>query len=322
MSHPASPQFQEWINRAREVPIEHLAAKLQLKVRRTSRAEWHGPCPVCGGTDRFFINLRKQSFYCRSCAKGGDVIALTQFVDGCNFVEACKRLSREPPPRAEPAPTQSFDPKANRDEASDRHNQRIAAEIWREIIPLAGTLGILHLEARGISPLPEGVDGSALGFHPKCHDGPERRPAIIELLRDVRTDEPRAIRRTFLTPDGVKIGKAKTLGPKIGTACKLTPNCEVTAGLVIGEGLETVLAGMLFELRPAWALGDAGELGAFPLLSGIECLTILVDNDYSGTGQRRSMQCSARWTDAGREVTRVTPFAVGADINDLIRGAA
>jgi hypothetical protein len=254
--------------------------------------------------------------------KGGDVIALAQFTDGCDFVEACKRLSCEPPPRDKPAPTQSFDPKPDRDDASDGHNQRLAADIWREIIPLAGTLGILHLETRGISPLPEGVDGSALGFHPRCHDGPERRPAIIELLRDVRTDEPRAIRRTLLTSEGLKIGKAKALGPKIGTACKLTPNCEVTAGLVIGEGLETVLAGMLFDLRPAWALGDADELGKFPILAGIEHLTILVDNDRSGTGQRRSIECSVRWTDAGREVTRVTPFAAGADINDLIRGTA
>jgi len=314
-----SPQFREWIGRAREVPIEHLAANLQLKLRRTTRAEWHGPCPVCGGTDRFFINLRKQSFYCRSCVRGGDVIALAQFVDGCDFVEACKRLSCEPPPRTERTITQPSDSKPDRDEAADKRNQRIAAEIWREIIPLAGTPGMVHFEARCVRPFPDGVDGSAVGFHPSCPDGPERRPAIIELLRDLRSDEPRAIRRTFLTPAGAKIGKAKTLGPKIGTACKLTPHDEVAAGLTIGEGLETVLSGMLFELRPAWALGDAGELGAFPVLNGVECLTILVDNDYSGTGQRRSFECSARWTAAGREVTRVTPLTLGLDINDLIR---
>jgi hypothetical protein len=180
---------------------------------------------------------------------------------------------------------------------------------------------MVHFEARGISRLPDGVDGAAIGFHPRCHDASERRPAIIELLRGLGTNEPRAIRRTFLTPAGAKIGKAKALGPKIGTACKLTPHEEVAAGLTIGEGLETVLSGMLFELRPAWVLGDAVELGAFPVLDGIECLTILVDNDRSGTGQRRALECSARWTSAGREVTRVTPRTAGADINDLIRGA-
>jgi hypothetical protein len=132
------------------------------------------------------------------------------------------------------------------------------------------------------------IDGESVGFHPSCPDGPERRPAIIELLRDIRTNEPRAIRRTFLTPSGVKVGKAKALGPQGGTACKLTPHEEVIAGLTVGEGLETVLSGVLFDLRPAWALGSAGELGALPVLGGIECLTILVDNDHSGTGQRLS----------------------------------
>lgn len=266
--------------------------------------------------------LTKAKLLLPVCERGGDVIAFAQFVDGCDFVEACRQLSCEPPPKVEPPVTPRTNIKHDREVDAEKRNQRLAGKTWREIILITGTPGMVHLKSRGLWPLPHDVDGVALGFHPRCPDGSDFSPAIVELLRDIRTNEPRAIRRTFLTSSGIKVGKAKALGPQGGTACKLSAQEEVTNGLTVGEGLETVLAGMLFELRPAWALGSAGELGAFPALAGIECLAILVDNDRSGTGQQRSMECSLRWTAAGREVIRVTPFATGSDINDLIRGNA
>ena len=90
----------------------------------------------------------------------------------------------------------------------------------------------------------------------------------------------------------------------------------------IAEGIETALAGMALNFRPAWALGDAGAITKFPLLSGIGCLTILVDNDASGTGQASALECSRRWTSVGREVFRVVPTALGTDIADVVLGRA
>jgi putative DNA primase/helicase len=110
-----------------------------------------------------------------------------------------------------------------------------------------------------------------------------------------------------------------TLGPKAGAAIKLSPNVDVAERLTIGEGLETALAGMALGYVPAWALGDAREIAAFPVLAGIESITILVDHDPSGTGQRAALTCSARWTSAGRDVFRLVPRQPGADVNDLLR---
>jgi hypothetical protein len=76
---------------------------------------------------------------------------------------------------------------------------------------------------------------------------------------------------------------------------------------------------MQLGFRPAWALGDAGSVRKFPVLSGIECLTIIVDNDENGAGQRSALECSSRWTSAGREVFRVVPEHPGHDINDVIQ---
>jgi putative DNA primase/helicase len=67
-------------------------------------------------------------------------------------------------------------------------------------------------------------------------------------------------------------------------------------------------------------VGDAGGVARFPVLAGIECLTILVDND--ATGQAAALECSKRWTGAGCEVFRVLPTEAGTDMADIIRGRA
>ena len=144
---------------------------------------------------------------------------------------------------------------------------------------------------------------------------------MIALYRDIKTNEPKAIHRTALTSEGTKIDR-KALGPKTKCAIKLCADEDVSAGLTIAEGIETTLAGMALNFRPAWALGDAGAVAKFPLLCGVECLTILVDNDASGTGQASALECSRRWTSMGREVFRVVPTAVDTDMADVISGRA
>jgi Toprim domain len=92
--------------------------------------------------------------------------------------------------------------------------------------------------------------------------------------------------------------------------------------LVIGEGIETVLAGATcipFEnepLRPAWAVVSADALSAFPVIPGVERLIILVDHDRAGV--MAASACTDRWTRAGRTVIRLTPERAGADFNDLV----
>ena len=88
-----------WIERARKVPIERVIAQRGIKLKGTG-AEREGPCPKCGGDDRFAINVRKQVFHCRQCGIGGDVIKMVEFFDGVDFMGACTSLTGEPPPKA------------------------------------------------------------------------------------------------------------------------------------------------------------------------------------------------------------------------------
>ncbi|WP_426442048.1 hypothetical protein [Bradyrhizobium genosp. P] len=59
------------------------------------------------------------------------------------------------------------------------------------------------------------------------------------------------------------------------------------------------------------------------MLSGITALTILVDHDEADrngrqAGQEAAAECSKRWVEAGREVRRVMPRRLGADMADLV----
>ena len=214
-------------------------------------------------------------------------------------------------------------PVAERNAASpttvDNAKRRLRASVWwRESIPIDGTLAARYLcEARGLS-IPVGVSGRVLRFHPRCPFGETKHPCMIALYRDVITDEPRAIHRTALTSAGEKIDR-KAWGSTAGAAIKLSANAEVAAGLTVAEGLETAIAGMKFELTPAWALGCADAIRTFPVLGGIETLTILVDNDRSGTGRRAAEECAARWVGAGCEVFQVVPQRTGEDVADILK---
>jgi putative DNA primase/helicase len=151
----------------------------------------------------------------------------------------------------------------------------------------------------------------------------------------IERGEPQAIVRTALNPDGtaVKIdGKTarKSLGPIGGGAIKLTDNAEITTCLGVGEGVESVLSMRKtpeFGSSPVWALISSSGVESFPVLAGIECLWIAVDNDRPDkhgrqAGNEAALACSKRWTEAGREVYRITPNRVGRDLNDVMRKRA
>jgi hypothetical protein len=53
--------------------------------------------------------------------------------------------------------------------------------------------------------------------------------------------------------------------------------------------------------RPIWACGCDDNVRSFPILSGIEHLTILADNDAKGAGQEAARDCAKHWAAAGRK---------------------
>jgi hypothetical protein len=156
-------------------------------------------------------------------------------------------------------------------------------------------------------------------FHPALKLNGERVAAMVALLRDIRTNEPCGIHRTFFDHGGRKLGR-KMLGRAKGAAIKLDADEDVELGLHIGEGIETCLAAWLAGFRPVWVLGSAGAIAAFPVLSGIEAITVLGELDDGGANYRATHVCAERWVRAGKEAYVVVPL-IGSDLNDVWREA-
>ena len=59
----------------------------------------------------------------------------------------------------------------------------------------------------------------------------------------------------------------------------IDPDEDVTQGICIGEGLETCLSGRLIGYRPVWSVLTTSGVAGFPLLPGIDGLTIFGERD-------------------------------------------
>jgi DNA polymerase len=253
------------------------------------------------------LQVYADHYHCFVCGAHGTAIDWLMQVEGMERAEAVHLLENWDGP---------FTPIAVKD---PEVSQAFALHLWDEARPIAGTLAARYLsETRGIdlTALPADI-GSVLRFHLRCPFGPgARHPCLLALLHDVTTDAVTGIHRIALTPDARKIER-RMLG-RAGAAKLWSAGPQ----LVIGEGIETVLAAATripFEeapLRPAWALVLSDALGRLPPVTGVDRLIILVDHD--DTGMLAASTCAARWTGAGRTVIELMPDQKGADFNDLI----
>jgi putative DNA primase/helicase len=196
-----------------------------------------------------------------------------------------------------------------------------AIELWKSGLDPRGTIVERYLKSRGLE-LPDDVAERVVQFHAACpwrgEDGSlQRRPVMLTAFRLVIGDRLVAVHRTLLSDDGRKIDR-RMLGPVAGAAIKIDPDHDVEQGLNICEGFETGLAGRELGFRPVWALGSAGAIAAFPVLPGIDALTILAETDDSGANARAVKACGNRWAAAGCEVIVATPRVAG-DMNDALR---
>lgn len=65
------------------------------RVASTAGGEYHGPCPFCGGRDRFVAQPKNGRWFCRRCESNGDAIALVMKLHNKSFTEALDALHIE-----------------------------------------------------------------------------------------------------------------------------------------------------------------------------------------------------------------------------------
>jgi hypothetical protein len=173
-----------WIAQARAVRIEDEIARRGIKLNGPG-PELYGPCPKCGGTDRFAINASKQVWNCRGCQRGGDVISIVQHLDGCTFDAAVATLSRQGPigcgigKNATPDLSDSVLKTYGQSSCNGAvERAREALAIWSAAREPQGTSAWTYLFRRGIAleALPSRIN-EVLRFHPDCPWHDERRGA-------------------------------------------------------------------------------------------------------------------------------------------------
>jgi hypothetical protein len=185
---------------------------------------------------------------------------------------------------------------------------------WQKARPIAGTRAEVYLAGRDLRfDDPAGEVLRFIARHGRRNPAGEleHRPAVLALLRGVRTAEPCGIVNVYLQADGrdrLRDTKGKTSwGRAAGAAVMVSAFDEPTYGLTLCEGVETALGLLMAGLAPVWASGGAGNLAAFPVLGGIEALTVAADADEPG--RQAAAAVAARWRQAGREVAIIAPPA-------------
>jgi hypothetical protein len=191
-----------------------------------------------------------------------------------------------------------------------------AQALWREALPIHGTLADTYLRGRGIScPLPD-----TLRFAPQCwHVTGKRLPAFVAL---VEGGDGFAVHRTYLRPDGA--GKAEVepakamLGAVAGGAVRLV---EAPGPLVVTEGIETALSlacGLLRAPGAIWAALSTSGLRGLRLPVQACQLTVAADGD--GAGREAAVALAERADALGWSVA-LLPAPDGQDWNDVLRGS-
>ena len=135
-----------------------------VRLRKQGREHW-GLCPFHPEkTPSFHVNEQKQSWYCFSCQKGGDLFGFVQEIEKTDFVGALRILADqagvELPERTGPAQQRALQRKRLLD------LNRLAAQYYEYVLwsLAAGQPGKELLERRGV--IEETARGFGLGYAP------------------------------------------------------------------------------------------------------------------------------------------------------------
>lgn len=259
----------------REVRLEELVVRLGGAPLRPVGGELHGPCPRCGGADRFVVfRSDPPRWYCRRCDVSGDAIDLVRHVRGCSWREAVRYLGYEAPARpretARETLRRTFALPERPDGASSSPSAAYEAELAR-LEPLAPD-GVAYLEERRI-PIDLALEAGVM-YSPAFLGRPSVTFPLVDAhgpcglsARRIGTVDPREKARTlrlrpggvFATPGALEAEVVPVLVEGPIDALSVTA-CGYPAVATIGTALPDWLAGHL-AYRPVVLGHDADQGG-------------------------------------------------------------
>jgi putative DNA primase/helicase len=256
----------------------------------------HGPCPMCGGKDRFRFDDRegKGTWICNKCGSG-DGAELVKRIKGVEFKEAAKMIEGV-------VGTVSRRPERPEMEADKSELNRM----WFEAsaIGLCDPVGVYLRKRCGLKhPFPGALRRHGSIMIARAFNGDWDIPAT---LHRTWIENGEAVKRKLMPgklPDNVAIRLALT-GPVLG----------------IAEGIETALSASVLFNVPVWAAISAPLLKKWRPPAAVQKVIIFGDNDKSFTGQEAAYAL-ARSLSGDVEVEVKLPSIPGWDWNDVHREA-
>lgn len=273
----------------------------------------HGPCPLCGGKDRFRFDDSegRGTWICNHCG-AGDGMKLAMDYTGKRFQEVAALID------GMVGNIRFEGPKPERTAEQVRDMLR---DVWREtqeIVP--GDLAHRYLASRGVDEL---IYPRALRFAPKLRDGDGGvRPCMVAMVGLHGEERFVSMHRTFLKPDGS--GKAEMESPRKMMPGSLPDGAcvmlsEFSGGaLGIAEGIETAMSASALYDMPVWAALNTTMLRKWVPPVGCEEVVIFGDNDASFGGQAAAYGLAYTIAAKGVPVSVHIPDSVGEDWNDVL----
>lgn len=267
----------------------------------------HGPCPGCGGKDRFrFTDHDGAGLYvCNQCGPG-NAMKLLQLTQGLDFATAAREVERVAGTLERYEPEQ----KDGTERLRKIGKGLVAAKHCQPVVR--------YLSNRGLTVTP------GLKAHPRLsyfEDGKRvgRFPAMVGIVK--APDGSGVTMHVTYVDQGQKAevrSPRKILPLAAGTsmhgaAVRLMPYTDT---LGIAEGIETALAASSIFKIPVWAALSSSGLKSWTAPEGIK-IRVFADNDAAFGGQEAAYALAHRLAVNGTDVEVLIPARV-SDWNDVL----
>jgi putative DNA primase/helicase len=236
----------------------------------------HGPCPLCGGKDRFRFDDKggRGTWFCSQCGAGSGAEMVKRFL-GVEFREAALEIERHlggAPVRQVRSGPRAQDVKA------------AMALLWKSGRPVGDVPATRAWWERRCGHVPDCADLRGVGEVSLNGCG-----VWAALLAKVRDPEGHWVNlhRTFLTADGEKAPiddprRVMALPLPKGSAVRLS---EAAPAMGVAEGMETAVSASLMAGVPVWAALNANGVRGFTPPACARWFTVYGDQDESFEGQ-------------------------------------
>lgn len=271
----------------------------------------HGPCPMCGGKDRFRFDNKggDGTYFCSQCGAGNG-FDLLRGVHNWDFAKAAGEVDRIVGNIAAETPAKQLDDKQRRDMLN---RLWLSGATIRSDNPAARYLGSRRVN------LPQNAD--CLRYVERCPiPGGGFANAMIAMVSNA-DGSPANIHRTFVRPDGT--GKAEMDEPRALMPGRIPDGAAIRLASVYGErlgiaeGIETALAATSKFNIPTWAAINSTILAKWVPPAGVREVVIFGDNDPKFGGAAAAYALAHRLAVKGLTVDVRIPEQVGKDWADV-----